>query len=82
MTALCATLASDARILHVNHLYFYSEEILREALGNLNKCNMVINFLFSMFSTSEYVHFANHNEPTNSFPVGQNSLHIHSEKSY
>ena len=52
MTALCATLASDARILHVDHAYFYSREILREALGNLNKFNMIISFLLIMFSTS------------------------------
>ena len=60
-----------------------------EVLGNLNKCIIIISFLLSMFSTSEYVLLANHNEAKNLvlsdqniFPVGQNFIHIHSEQSY
>ena len=44
--------------LHVDLVYFYSREILREALENVNRCNIIIiiSFLLSMLSTSEYAH--------------------------
>lgn len=87
-TALYATLASHTQILHVDHVYSCSREILIEALENVKKYNVIISFLLNTLSTSEYVHLANHNEPKNScfisyrsiFPVGQDF--IHGEQSY